>query len=78
MRTRNADSCTATSAAVTSSSFLYWCGLQARKSSAVVWVGILSDWEMSKPVAESLDKERARQPERNGKQYLGLRLSDGS
>ncbi|KAI0808333.1 hypothetical protein C8Q74DRAFT_1187465, partial [Fomes fomentarius] len=32
----------------------------------VVWVGILSDWELSKPVAESLDRERARQPERTG------------
>ncbi|KAI0808321.1 hypothetical protein C8Q74DRAFT_1213976 [Fomes fomentarius] len=41
----------------------------------VVWVGILSDWELSKPMAESLDKERARQPERTGTlRYMSFAL----
>ncbi|KAI0780150.1 hypothetical protein C8Q74DRAFT_1447525 [Fomes fomentarius] len=32
----------------------------------VVWKGILCDWEVSKPIAESKAKEKARQPQRTG------------
>ena len=30
----------------------------------IKWRGILTDWELCKPVAESLGEEKARQPER--------------
>ena len=34
------------------------------KGAFVVWLGLLTDWEMSKPTSNTLTPARARQPER--------------